>query len=197
MLPTLLAAALVATAVPPATTDAPDPEQMNTSGETTDPHATSEEHGDAHLSSGYHPPFQRTIVAARGLACFDCVEGSDEPLVGAGAFIEYAVVPHRLNVELSVSGVGQLDYFEVPVEALLKFPIALGQVVEVSPGIGGMMVDLPLEERWLPGAIANVDVFFWNRSNVAVFVEADGVMHMEHGHPQFMTEYGTGIAYRF
>lgn len=150
----------------------------------------------AHLGSEHHESTKRTIVALRGLACFHCQRDDPAPMYGGGAFVEFAAIPHKLAFELSGSYVARDGYSEIPVEALIKLPIAVSEVVEVSPGLGGMVVDLPAHHEWVGGIIGNVDVFFWNHHNLGVLLEADGMIHFEE-EPLALVEFGTGLAARF
>ena len=139
-------------------------------------------------------PQPHTLVAARGLVCLHCSPG--HLALGGGAFVEHSLVPDRLSIEVALGWIRGGDHTEVLLEGLLKRPFALGSHLELSPGVGGLVAALPEDGRWVPGALANADLFWWGRHDTAVLLEVDGVVLFESA-PLGLTEVGAGVARPF
>jgi hypothetical protein len=151
----------------------------------------------------------RLVAGAKPVSLTSIVHGELSTHWGGGAFIEYAVLPHLLEVELSVAALESHDVV-VPIDLLLKYPFFHSDALVAFVGAGPLVSILISGEHndghghiteggteTSFGFATVLGVYWWFQPAIGVLAQAsyNGVWE----HDEYVSEVGgaLGIAFRF
>jgi hypothetical protein len=151
----------------------------------------------------------RFVAGAKAVSLTSIVHGESSTHWGGGAFIEYAVLPHLLEVELSVAALESHDVV-VPIDLLLKYPFYHSDALTAFVGAGPLMAILITGEHddghghvteggtdTSFGFATVLGIYWWFQPVIGLLAQAsyNGVWE----HDEYVSEVGgaLGIAFRF
>lgn len=122
--------------------------------------------------------------------------GQSHEMTGAGVFVEAAIIPQRLELELSARYMTDGHTVSYPVELVAKLPIfstgTLQPFIEGGPAIAVVMTGTHREIAY--GAVGAAGAYWWVDSNWGLLFEG-GYGHLSEAGGSHELFANTGLAY--
>ncbi len=155
---------------------------------TSEPHAEAEPEHEAHGKDEHENHF---FAGAKGAYLYAMQKDGNHHHAGAGIFFELSLLPHMLELEISVKAMSAHEGVVMPIDILLKVPFH--PLPKVNPFIGlgpamALVIDDGVEAHF-GGAVA-AGSYFWVHPHVALSAELNFNLLYAHG-PAY--EYGGAV----